>query len=428
MVEKKETEQNLEFLLNSLSYDNLNRIVQRNIFTHDMKKFSLLIKESNFKNNPTYNLILGKIQEGIYKNPTNIIREIKNVKENTSLPNYMSPMELIMYREAINRVANEYSTLNPKTSLEDLYSLARKIGSEVREDFNIYLKKVYNENGELDLDIEKKRKHFFDCTGANINGKDGIIKKFEKTLKLGHYHTLLKKASIRSDELTIDEVPSFLTSFLQKELRKYEAFRKDFVYIVDTLKRENVEESKIKNLFIEYEKVFFNTSYLKDKNIFILKYLLGLNKGIYYCGTLYYFKNELTSLKQLIEQAKQKYTNISDNVINNIKHQLKEKAAEARAKYIKNNIYLHSRPETSRVFLVACLDNLTKEFVNEHKKEKLLIEPENNEFSTKQIQNLPESIFELKKLVKKSINVEKIKINSIKHSPEQLKIEDCFEF
>lgn len=430
MIKKKETEKNLEFLLKSLSYDSLNRLVQRNIFTHDMKNFSLFIKESNFKDQPTYNIILGKIQEGIYKYPTNIVKEIKNVKANSSLPDYMSPMELIMYRESINKVINEYSNLNPKTPLDNLYNLAKRIGNEVREDFNIYLKKIYDENGKIDLNIQEKRKQFFDCTGTSINEKSGIVKKFEKTLKLGHYHTLLKNSSIRMDEFTINDSYSFLTSFIQKDLRKYESFRKDFVNVVDTLKRENIKEEKIKDLFIEYEKNFFNTDYLKNNNIFVLKYLLGLNKGLYYSGTMFYFKNEIMSFKKLIEQAKQKYTNFSDNVIDQIKHDLKDKAIESRAKYIKNNLYSFNRPETSRAFLVACLDNITKEFLknNENKKEKILIEPENNEFSTKQIQNLPESIYELKRLVKKSIEVEKIKINNIKHSPNQLNVENEFEF
>ncbi|MDD4111032.1 MAG: hypothetical protein PHS54_05760 [Clostridia bacterium] len=412
--------------LKSLSRADLNRLVQRHLFIYDMLNFRSFIKKIEANNIPAYAITLSKIQEGVFGYYGDKLKRLKNVPIKNTLPDFMSPMELLMYREAINRVIDEYDGINKKTPANCYYSLARQIGEEVNKEFRIYLHEQYDEEGNLDLENEKQRRNYYDKNGVSLY--QSIIKKYKRSLKLGKYKSLLLTSSLIKSKRTNDF--NYFDPYSKENFDRYEMFRQDFVCIVNMLKDANVSERVVKELFQAYEKTFFNTNYLKDKNVNIVNYLLGLNKGI--CFSYKNFKCFEASLfyfHKLLINIDRKYSKFTNEVVDEIKSRLTQKAEQERTKYIQDpeNIKNFCRPENSNVFLVACLDNITKEVSKEKDKLTNLVGP-NNEFLPQNIQKL--SIFELAKMVAISMKRERSSIEPTfkKEDSFQLSLSDSFNF
>src|SRR5574344_217792 len=152
MAENKKT------YLDSLSRYGLNKFVQRSIYSYTFKKFSSYLNNMSIRGNLGYDKVLSKVQLGLFGESGNDLKETKNMPSTECLPDYMSSNELIMYRETIEKVMDEYDYLQSKiSSFNNYYKIAEEIGLEVYDEFKPY-KNTMN---------KKLRPTFFDKTGIN---------------------------------------------------------------------------------------------------------------------------------------------------------------------------------------------------------------------------------------------------------------------
>lgn len=378
-------------ILEVFSKYKLNKLVQAELFTHDYKHFSGFINElmGGFLQ---YGIIMGNLQKGLYNNSGADLKRLKNVKNYTndkkSITKYMSPLELIRYREALNSLKDAFLKLNASriTNANIYYNEALDIGDTFYNKFKKYLK-INSSSSEP----------FIERSGISLD--DSIIKTFNKGLKIGLCKNIVKAVALNYDP------------YSDEPFAKYEVYRKDFVNVVSTLKSYGFLDLNIKTLFNNYEKIFYNTNYLEDKNICILDYSLGLNDDFYFSQEeLITFKKQLESFKYIISAINDycKYNTLTkEQKYNEINKYIKSEALKNRKQYIDYGLNLSKRPETSNVFIVACL-------------EKIIIEKKLNNYSPAFL-DVPRSFTE------KAIKVAESIVEKEKHSPRQSTIWDSLE-
>ncbi len=378
-----------KFDLNSISRGKLNKLVQRYILSNDIKNFSSYLTNTSREKGVSlpHDQILASIQNGLYGENGKNLKDDKNIPRNGIVPDYMSSMELIRYRDAINLTKERYKDLIERGFFYSRYIQGDpiEIGRQVEREFRGY-RNFFN---------------FIYTGGESINS--GIVKDFNKALKLKLYHKVLTIIPGKNKHGFANDFNPYYEKF-----NDYEQYRKKFVQVVDYFSKFNFPDSEIKKLFRAYEKTYYNTNFLEEKNIDIINYTLGLSKGAYFSKKdLEVFEKCVDYLMDVVIEDFRDY----DETIN----YLEEKAAENREKYIDENMKDGKRPENSDIFLVACLDKIVEKKRKEGLKDMKIVQVEpfsNAEYSTKNILDLPDSIKEISKMVAKSIEDKRKQITS----------------
>jgi hypothetical protein len=311
-----------------------------------------------------------------------------------SVPNYMSALELIMYRTAMKETIAYFEELELMTDrYQNFYEAAERIADEVSYD-DFYKYKIVNG--------DKIKNHLY---YEGEEKADSILKILDKTIKLGFYNKFLSKSPLRKDS---NSQFSGFNPYSDSYFDRYENYRKKFVKVVKCLSENfKLSDNSIKNLFQIYETEFYETNFLSENNMSVIDYTLGLSKGTYFSlKNLNDYENELNHFLEAINAI----NNCEENTYTSEKQKisflckyLSQSARKERAAYIKNNAESLGRPETSNVFLVACLDLIANKKIEEAKKDNKELVFEFDEFSTQNIRNLPKSFVQKAQLVEDSV-------------------------
>lgn len=376
----------LDKALKSLTRNNLNRIVHKYIFAYDFTEFSSNLSQLGLP----YASIIRYIQKGLYKNmSSDRIRNWKGMPNSGSLPEYMSPMELIQYRDAMNKTIQYLNDPNENVSRYDTpHALARRAADSVFDEFDAYEESpspewIYYEKHEGPV--------------------GGLIKTFDRTIKCGQYDKFISSSPLRTNKVTDFSSDSGFNPV------KYETYQKNFVKLIEYLNKEcSLPDGAIKSLFSLYESKFYNTSFLSDKNVTVIDYSLGLTKGRYFSAED--LENFETEIGHFLASARFYKSYTAEKVISNAQKisyfndMISKVAEEERKKYIEEHIPVFKRPETSNVFLVACLDTIAAEIVKNDKKKDKPISPEEREkYSTQDMKYFPNTFIEKALCVKENL-------------------------
>lgn len=354
MINNKE---NANALLKLISKYKLNRMVQSELFSHDYKNFSSFIKEV-MNDSSKYGLIMSHLQKGLYNDYSGAeLKRMKKVKDyatnRKSITRYMSAMELIRYREAINNLELSLTDLCYRTNLtyNNFYEEAINIGNKTYRDFYIY-----SNNERIKL-----KENFFDYSGISLD--ETIVKYFKKGLRLGMYKKMLTSLNLKKDEvLNVDSKLNY-NPFSEIYHNRYNLFRKNFVKTIKALSSSDFTNNDIKKLFTNYEKHFYNTDYLKDNDILIFDYSLGIDKDIYFPqNNLDIFETQLNRISNEIFSINSFDNNFTkEDKFKQINNIICKKAIEDRNNYIAihlNDPDYFKMPETTSAFTLACLEKI----------------------------------------------------------------------
>jgi hypothetical protein len=315
--------------------------VQREIFTHEFKKLSSSLKNIlDGDEELKYSTIASKIQKGLFDYSGSTLKGFKNMPERADLPNYMSLLELRMYTEAMLEVRAELIRYRQSGahSYYSYYERAEKVAKEIYEryDRDYATGKAYKYS---DREIVRR---LLDRSGTDKSA--GIVKSFNSALKLGKYEHLLSLSGLKKNEPDLNYEDNAIV---------YGTFRRNFCKVIAGLSKLGFNDNAILELFQIYDQEFYKTSYLKDKNINLIKYTLSLSENGYL--TYQDVNSQIQKIKRFKEILEAHAIDPRDFAKN-----LQSVGKTDREKFLRNH-KVGELPELSSLFTVGCLDNLVKE-------------------------------------------------------------------